>query len=163
MLATFISLFYFHQISSETDRRLSFFLKTYLMWKKEHRSRGPPEKGSSLTLIIESILWKNVRFIYLFIFFIQYVSGAAKARLSLRCELWSAYGESGFRVPYSKSPRWQSAHLSPSFFAVSRLLRSQGGCLPVYANSNLNECLKFYFRMTHESDFIEKKVDQSYL
>lgn len=78
MLATFISLFYFHQISSETDRRLSFFLKTYLMWKKEHRSRGPPEKGSSLTLIIESILWKNVRFIYLFIFFIRLWSCKSK-------------------------------------------------------------------------------------
>lgn len=68
--------------------------------------RRPLEKGSSLTVIIESILWKNVHMIFFWDW---------KVRLSLRCELWSVDGMEEWRVLCSKSPRWQhKPGLSPS-------------------------------------------------
>lgn len=115
-----LPLFFLHQIVSVTDGRLKFYWKSYLLnkgWEGEATWKRVLPHSDYREHTVEECAH--------FLFF----SGIEKARLRLRCELWSADGEGGWRVPYSKSHRWQRRpRLSPSVtvFALHWLLTSQG-------------------------------------
>lgn len=145
MPAAVISLIFFRQIGAVTDRRLKFFWKNILTVERGTKvGRGrPPEKQSSLTAVIESILLKNVHIIYF-----SYFSQIEKARLSLRCDRWSADGGEGVEGGAQCRPRISRCEPAAD---VSR------GCFHDYANSGLN----FYFEATVESVFEEQERDWS--
>lgn len=145
MPAAVISLIFFRQIGAVTDRRLKFFWKNILTVERGTKvGRGrPPEKQSSLTAVIESILLKNVHIIYF-----SYFSQIEKARLSLRCDRWSADGGEGVEGGAQCRPRISCCEPAAG---VSR------GCFHDYANSGLN----FYFEATVESVFEEQERDWS--